>query len=133
MTSTTVIGRWTTHPRLAAGLIGSSCVAFGLVFGVVLGADLAARSVASQTPATQDGAPKLYVARPGTIPVEQALPSSAPGNPYVNIHVPFRAPVEQAAAPSSVTVQRALPSSAPGNPYVNIHVPFREPADLTPR
>jgi hypothetical protein len=118
MTSTTVNGRWTTHPWLVAGAIAGLGVTIGLVAGIVLGTQLA-------------GATQPTVAQ--SVSAEPALPSSAPGNPYVNLHVPFRAPVEQAAAPSSVTIQRVLPSSAPGNPYVNIHVPFRDPVDLTPR
>jgi hypothetical protein len=103
---------------LVAGAIGSACVAIGLAVGIFVGTGLA-------------GATQPAVG--GTVSVEGALPSSAPGNPYVNIHVPFRGSAEQAQTPSRTPIEQALPSSAPGNPYVNIHVPFRQPVDLTPR
>src|SRR5262245_56644990 len=117
MTSATVNGRWTTHPRLVAGAVGSACVAIGLTVGSLVGAELGARSVQVRPSGTQNVAsPASYGdtrARPGSVRVEQVLPSSAPGNPYVNIHVPFREPVD------------LTPSSSPGDAYLDNLVPPR--------
>ena len=109
MTSNTTVDRTgTVHPRLLAGSIGVVAVAIGLAIGIAVGAGLLAPT-------------KLADAERGAPPNAQtdtALPVSAPGNPYVNIHVAPRQPI----AP-------ALPTSAPGNPYVNIHVPTRGSGD----
>ena len=110
-TNATVTRTRTIHPTLAAGSVAAVCVGVGLLIGVALGASLAqtgpladkATSKVS-TAVNPTDVPSLRAYAPGRQPTELQLrsngviPPSAPGNPYVNIHMTAKAADQAAAA-----------------------------------
>ena len=102
MTTATVTRTKTPHPTLLAASIGALCVAFGLLLGIAIGTRLAPAATTSASVMTSTGltmpSGRTYV-----------LPASAPGNPYVNIHVA-----------GEIRTRARLPIAAPGNPRVTI-------------
>ena len=151
-TNATVTRTRTIHPTLAAGSVAAVCVGVGLLIGVALGAGLAQTGpVADQatskvsTAGNPTDVRSLRAYAAGRQPTELQLrsngviPPSAPGNPYVNIHMTAQAADQAAAAAARpgtsgyVNIPDAVPAAprsitAPSNPRVTIPATGSSPA-----
>ena len=148
-TNATVTRTRTIHPTLAAGSVAAVCVGVGLLIGVALGAglgqtgpvaDQAASTVSTAGNPTDVRSLRAYAA--GRQPTELQLrsngviPPSAPGNPYVNIHMTAQAADQAAAGPGTsgyVNIPDGVPAAprsitAPSNPRVTIPATGSSPA-----
>ena len=127
-TNATVTRTRTIHPTLAAGSVAAVCVGVGLLIGVALGAglgqtgpvaDQAASTVSTAGNPTDVRSLRAYAA--GRQPTELQLrsngviPPSAPGNPYVNIHMTAQAADQAtaAAAGPGTSGYMNIPDAAP--------------------
>ena len=119
------------HPTIATGVVAALCIGIGLTIGLTVGTGLARTATPAVAPAvTSKVLSDVSIAASPTTELQLrsngAIPSSAPGNPYVNIHMPAGAGAPNVDRPTIELQLRsngAIPSSAPGNPYVNIHMP----------
>lgn len=128
MTTATVTRTKMPHPTLLAASIGTLCVALGLLLGIAIGTRLAPTSatpsgsiltskISSEVSTIDNPYPSIRLTMP--VAVQVVLPRSAPGNPYVNIHVAGEVP-----APA------ALQDSPGTSGYVNTVPEVRAPAAM---
>jgi hypothetical protein len=111
MTTATVTRTRTIHPTLMASSIGALGVAIGLLAGIGIGTRLAADPATPSSVLTSKISSEVstvdnpYASTQLTMPAggSYVLPSSAPGNPYVNIHVAGEVPAPAAPQDSAGT------------------------------